>query len=47
MSNDEVLSWTCSKCGKVINSLYQNQLDTNIQHHEAIHDLVDVGDKKE
>lgn len=30
----ELLSWTCPKCGKVITSLYQRQLDQNVKQHE-------------
>lgn len=40
-NNNEILIWKCKKCGKVIKSLYQNQLDVNINSHEVAHKIID------
>ena len=34
----ELLTWTCSRCGKTITSLYQRQLDQNKKAHLDKHE---------
>lgn len=43
----ELLTYTCPKCGKVITSLYQRQLDQNRKQHElSCVERQDKGDKE-